>query len=362
MRYLRWGVLLVVVLGLLGAAYYAYTYSQEQAAEDAHYAETLALLSRELSDLHQARDRTARDTERFKAMQCKEEWALTPDSTPQRLRRVGSMLAASPSFIERLVLDESPRAIVVKAQLIMRTSARGHPLLSGLDPEALLRQAEAKGDGHAQFYFLRLLAAKPLDTTEQGAADRYHDLNASLEKAANAGSGGAAYLLGSRLKPEALALFQETRRPFHSSRTPDEWLCRAAQLYHAGGALACHLSATRPNIESQKLLVQAAEAGHEEAALLLARNFHYGLAGYAVDRDEARSLYCRALYFGLSSAYLGLQQLEDEDRREAKRKLAAIKEERAKKAKGKGKDKAKSGVAAPKSKLKSKVKATKTAH
>jgi hypothetical protein len=375
-------VITVAVLLALGAGgHFGWTEFQKQQDARARYDETVGKLELLVADLYVPPDRSPEATETLQQHGCKPEWTQAPKSAATRLAEAEKLATADPALLARLRADESsPTASYVLAMLLLETPVAQRPELAGVDPEVLLRRAAGKGHGHASFYFARLLAEKYPHTAEpkdEADASTFFDINKRLEQAADAGSGGAAYLLGFRTQAEVIAKFAEAekernRRAAPTSRTPREWWCRAAQLGHPPGQLQCYRVGKRRAEEAKQLLVDAANGGHEGASALLAELHARGQGGFPQDGAKQKELLCRAVAFGDKRSVAALGRFEKAQARAAQ--LRAAQEERALKAAARAakrsaapnkasSDKAKAptqaqSVAKPKKKLPAKAKLT----
>lgn len=331
-------IIVAILLALGAGGYFGWSELQEQREARARYDETVGKLELLVADVYEPPDRSKSATEKLQEHGCKPEWTEAPKSAAARLTEAEKLATADPDFLARLRADESPTASYVLARLLLKTPVARRPELAGADPEVLLRRAAGKGHGHASFYFARLLAGKYPHTAEpkdEADASTFFDINRKLEQAADAGSGGAAYLLGFRTQAEVLAKFagaekDRNRRAAPTSRTPREWWCRSAQLGYPPGQLQCYRVGKRRAEEARQLLVAAADGGHEAASATLAELHAQGKGGFPEDLAKQKQLLCRAIAFGDRRSVATLGRFEKAQARAAE--LKAAQDERAAKA------------------------------
>jgi hypothetical protein len=361
-------VIVVAILLALGAGgYVGWGEFQRQQEARARYDETVGKLELLVADVYEPPDRSKGATEALQEHGCKPEWTEAPKSAATRLAEAERLATADPDFLARLRADESPTASYVLARLLLKTPVARRPELAGADPEVLLRRAAGKGHGHASFYFSRLLAEKYPHTEgpkDEADATTFFDINRKLEQAADAGSGGAAYLLGFLTQAEVLAKFAEAekdrnRRTAPTSRTPREWWCRSAQLGFPPGQLQCYRVGKRRAEEAKQLLVAAADGGHEGASATLAELYAQGKGGFPEDFAKQKELLCRAIAFGDNRSVATLGLFEKAQARAAQ--LRAAQEERAAKAAARAARKSAAPAKASKASVKAPEKATSVA-
>lgn len=312
------GLFITLTMLVLGASmYFAYSEFARQRDQHQRYLTAVLQLERLLSDTYTPPDPSPRARQQLKLANCRDEWLEAPNGERARAKEIKGILTQHPDLIESLKLDPAAAAQFSLAMLRLRGFDTQYPELQRIDPEQLLRRAAAQGHGHATYYFARLLAEQYPHTASPTRPQDFaifFDLNKKLEAAADAGSGGAAHLLGLRTQSDVLEKFAVTerdgqRRSATTSRTPPAWWCRSAELGYAPGIWQCYRVTQSRVSDAQRLLLAAADAGHEEASAVLAQFYGRGQLGLDEDLDKQKQFLCRAVALGNRPAINSLARL-----------------------------------------------------
>lgn len=309
-------MLTLIAIGTGG--YFAYGQYQQQRDRQQRYDSALQQLERLLADAYAPPDPSINASQKLKQYGCQDEWLQAPHSEAGRAKDIRRILDQDQELIAQLKLDPAASAQYSLAMLRLRGFDSQHAELKSVDPEQLLRRAASQGHGHANYYFARLLAEQYPHTespTRPQDFAMFFEINKKLEAAADAGSGGAAYLLGFRTQTDVLEKFALTerdgnRRRATTSRTPTAWSCRSAELGYAPGIWQCYQLSQSRQSDARRLLLAAADAGHAAASALLAQFYAKGQLGLSKDPEKHKQLLCRASALGNRLALGQLARLQ----------------------------------------------------